>query len=221
MFDDVYLNPSEMELASLEIMTYLKEREIEKSEQIQSLSGNVTVKNGSERTTFDLFGFESKSMTVTKEELKNIEIEKVDGNIGIYVDATGGVEAMMKNQVDDFSIERSYSVGSDKTNVFTQSDMIKVTIDPTISKDEHRTYEITDFIPAGFRFIKVGSGNFWYEEQGQKMIFYYWSSENRNGPITYYIQAVMPGTYTADHAVIIKSGEVGTNYTEQETLIIE
>jgi hypothetical protein len=220
LFDDIYLNQSKMELASLEMMTYLEYRDIMKSSQIQSLRGSVSVKYGQESESFELFGFESKSMTLTKEELASLKISKLEGNIGVYVDAMGGVDAMKKNKVNEFSIERSYSLGREETTEFEQSDLIKVTLNPTVPKKEHGTYEITDFVPAGFRFIKAEHGNYWYEESGQKMIFYYWESEKHHKPITYYIQAVMPGIYTADHAVIVKNGKVGTNFTDQVTLTV-
>jgi len=92
-------------------------------------------------------------------------------------------------------------------------------ITPSVS-DKDATYQITDFIPAGFRFMRLEGGDLWYEEQGQKIIFYY-SDHLRKQSITYYIQAVMPGTYTADHTVITKLGHTGVNFTNQETLTVQ
>ena len=218
MFDYLYENPSKYEIAYIERLIYIMNRNIMDSEQIKALSGEVTIKYLGNEETFEIFGFESKTITLTPEEFDSLKIKNVVNDIGAYVYALGGVEDMKENKTDDFSITREYAVDNQKTSEFNQSDLIKVTLSPITGEG---AYRITDFIPAGFRFVKLGSHR-WYEEQGQKLIFHYSYSNNRNNrTITYYIQAVMPGVYTADHAVITKNGETGTNFTEQELLIVK
>ena len=220
MFDYLYENPSKYEIAYIERLIYIINRNIMHSEQIKALSGKVTIKYLGNEEIFDIFGFESKSITLTPKEMESLKIKTATGDIGAYVYALGGVKDMRENKTAEFAITKEYKTNDHKTNEFMQSDLIKVTLSPRVGLNDKGTYRITDFIPAGFRFVKIEKNNSWYEEEGQKIIFYYWNSKNSKG-ISYYIQAVMPRKYTADHTVITKNGKVGTNFTEQEVLIVK
>jgi hypothetical protein len=220
LFDYVYENPSIYEISFIEQLTYLKNRNIMDTEEIKALTGRVTVDYSGKEETIEVFGFETRSITVTSSELTAMKIKDVVSDIGAYVYGLGGVEAMKENKVDSYSLKKEYYLNDNASSEFEQSDLIKVVITPDIRESEKGTYQITDFIPAGFRFMRIQSGSHWYDQQEQKLIFYYWDHE-RSEPITYYIQAVMPGTYKADHTVITKLGHVGTNYTEQETLYVK
>lgn len=217
LFDYVYEVPSIYEIAYIEQLSYLKNRNIMDSEEIKALSGNVIVEYNGKEETFEIFGFETKTLTVSKEDLRNMTIRGVVSDLGAYVYALSGVADLNENRVDEYSLKKQYSVSGQNQTEFKQSDLIKVTITPSVDADKSFSYQITDFIPAGFRFVKVDKNSNWYEQQEQKLVFYYWNSEN-NKTISYYMQAVMPGTYTADHVVMTKIGHVGLNYTDQEVL---
>ena len=217
LFDYVYEIPSIYEIAYIEQLSYMKNRNIMDSDEIKALSGKVTVSYSGKDETFEMFGFETKTLTVSREDLKNMTIKDVVSDMGAYVYALSGVDDLHENRVDEYSLTKKYSINGQDQTTFKQSDLIKVTITPTVSSDRSFSYQVTDFIPAGFRFIRVDSNSGWYEQQEQKLVFYYWNSDN-NKTISYYMQAVMPGTYTADHVVITKVGHVGLNYTGQEVL---
>ncbi|MDP3387782.1 MAG: Ig-like domain-containing protein [Eubacteriales bacterium] len=219
LFDYVYEVPSMYEIAYIEQLSYMKNRNIMDTEEIKALSGKVTVAYTGKEETIEIFGFETKTLTLSKEDLVGMTIKDVVSDIGAYVYALSGVEDLNENRVNEYSLVKQYSVGGQNQTTFKQSDLIKVTITPSVSDDRAYSYQITDFIPAGFRFIKADNNSGWYEQQEQKLIFYYWNSENHK-TISYYMQAVMPGTYTADHVVITKVGHVGLNYTGQEVLTV-
>lgn len=219
LFDYIYENPSIYEISDIEQLIYLKNRDIMNSEEIKALSGKITLEYGGKETILEIFGFETKTITVTPEELMSLRVKDVVSNVSAYVYALGGVEDLTENKVKDFNLIKEYRLNNQPVNTFKQSDLIKVVITPSVS-DKDATYQITDFIPAGFRFMRLEGGDLWYEEQGQKIIFYY-SDHLKKQSITYYIQAVMPGTYTADHTVITKLGHTGVNFTDQETLTVQ
>lgn len=220
LFNHIYENPSKYEISYLEEITYLENRNILETEEIKGLTGKVAVKYGDKKETVEIFGFETATLTMTAEELENMKVLEVTGDMGVYVYALGGVEDLEENKTKDFSIERTYSIDGNEATEFSQSDLIKVTIRPTINIEENSSYQITDFIPAGFRFIKYGQERGWYELQEQKIVMYYYDHDNYK-PLVYYIQAVMPGTYTSDHAVITRLGHEGVNFTEQVTLTVK
>ncbi|SHI86333.1 Uncharacterized conserved protein YfaS, alpha-2-macroglobulin family [Dethiosulfatibacter aminovorans DSM 17477] len=218
LFNHIYENPSKYEIAYLEEITYIENRDIMDTEEIKGLTGKATVKYGDKKETVEIFGFETATLTITAEDLENMEVIEVIGNMGVNVYALGGVEDLEENRTGDFEIERTYTLDGIESSEFSQSDLIKVTIRPTAYIMEDSAYEITDFIPAGFRFIKSEGG--WHELQEQKIVMYYYS-HNGAKPLVYYVQAVMPGTYTSDHAVITRLGHEGVNFTEQVTLTIQ
>ena len=220
LFNHIYENPSKYEISYLEEITYLKNRDIMETAEIKGLTGKATVKYGDKKETVEIFGFETKTLTMTAEDLESMEILEVIGNMGVKVYALGGVKDLEENKTGDFDIERTYTLNGTESSEFSQSDLIKVTIRPNINLEEKSSYEITDFIPAGFRFIKYESGRGWYELQEQKIVMYYYDHETAK-PLVYYIQAVMPGTYTSDHAVITRMGHEGVNYTDQVTLTVK
>lgn len=219
LFNYIYEHPSPYELAHIEEISFLENRNIMETEEIKGLEGNASIKYGNINKNIEIFGFETETLTMSAQDLMNMEILEVNGNLGTYVYALGGVEDLLENKTDDFSIERTYSLGNSNKVEFNQSDLIKVTIKPKFSKEEDGSYQITDFIPAGFRFIKYEQNRGWYELQEQKIIMYYHNYENVK-PLVYYIQAVMPGTYTADHSVITNIGREGVNFTDQVTLTV-
>jgi len=217
LFDYLYENPSEYALVNMEMLAYLMDRNIMSTEAIQALSGSVTLSYKDTEKTFDVFGFETATLTVSKEDLADMTLLSLTSDMGAYVYALSGADDLAENRVTDYSLRKSYSVNDQLQTSFNQSDLIKVTLSPTIQGDRPHVYQITDFVPAGFRFIRGDHDTGWFEQQEQKIIFYYWHHDTSK-PITYYMQAVLPGQYKADHTVITQMGETGLNYTEQELL---
>ncbi|MBN2259887.1 MAG: hypothetical protein JW702_05060 [Clostridiales bacterium] len=220
LFEHNYDYPSKYDAAYIEKYIYLENRDIMNDDEIKNLTGNVKISYASEKENLNLFGFEMKTVILTPAELEKLKIESVEGNVGAYVYAWGDENDMKNQKTDEYNLTRVYSVNNEQKSEFEVSELIKVTLTPGIKKGGEDSYQITDFIPAGFRFVKIDKSTVWYDEEGQKIIFYYWNNE-KNSTIDYYIQAVMPGKYTADYAVITQIGETGNNFTEQIELTVK
>jgi uncharacterized protein YfaS (alpha-2-macroglobulin family) len=147
-----------------------------------------------------------------------MEITEVESSIGAYVYGLANADALEKNKTEEYSISKTYTLDGEEVDTFSQGDLIKVTLDPKINnRKDYTSYEITEFVPAGFRFMKLGKDTYLAEESGQTLVFRWsFSPKGVNQPLSYYIQAVLPGEYTDDHTVIRKTTDSSSLwYTDQ------
>lgn len=221
MFDYLYNSEDVWTLVNFEKLIYLMNRNIMETEDIKALEGSVTVKFTHPETRFETYeidGFKTKSITLTKEELAGMEITEVESSIGVYVYGLANADALEKNKTEEYSISKTYTLDGEEVDTFSQGDLIKVTLDPKINnRKDYSSYEITEFVPAGFRFMKLGKDTYLAEESGQTLVFRWsFSPKGVNQPLSYYIQAVLPGEYTDDHTVIRKTTDSSSLwYTDQ------
>ncbi|MGE5614601.1 MAG: alpha-2-macroglobulin family protein, partial [Bacillota bacterium] len=154
-------------------------------------------------------------LDLTPDKLSALKFGNVRGKVAVaasYVAPIGEIRAAGDNLV---SLERTYTIAgkSGPAASFNRSDTVKITLTPKFDETApDGYYEITDILPAGFRFVRSdltsGKDSNWRypkEVTGQKVVFgYYYSKNNpyRKSSITYYAKAVSPGTYTADNAAI-------------------
>lgn len=173
-------------------------------------------------------------LDLTPEKLSAIKFGNVRGKVAVaasYVAPVGEIRAAGENAV---SLERTYNVSgkSGSATSFSRSDTVKITLTPkfdTTAPDGY--YEITDVLPAGFRFVRpdYSSGkesNWWYpnEVTGQKVVFgYYYNKNNphRKSSITYYAKVVSPGTYTADNAAIRHTDKEIFGFAEKARVTVD
>jgi len=221
MFDYLYNSKDVWTLVNFEKLIYLMNRNIMETEDIKALEGSVTVKFTHPETkieTYQIDGFNTKSITVRKEELAGMEVSEVESSIGAYVYGLANADSLEKNKTDEYSLDKTYSLEGEEVDTFSQGDLIKVTLEPNINnKKDYSSYQITEFVPAGFRFMKLGKDTYLSEESGQTLVFrWLFSPKGVNQPLSYYIQAVLPGEYTDDHTVIRKNTDSNSLwYTEQ------
>ncbi|OPL08600.1 MAG: hypothetical protein AVO33_10265 [delta proteobacterium ML8_F1] len=220
LFEAVYQEPSDFELVHLERISYLEQRDFMNSSEVEDLRGRVTLSLGDTEETLAFFGYESRSLSVTPGELAALEFTEIEGAVSAEVYALVGAEALGEQAARDFTLTRDYEVSGIPATTFEVGDVVKVTLTPEFTGPKGHLYEITDFIPAGFRLKRLGSNAGWYEEEGQKMIFHYWH-QDKVEPIIYYLQAVLPGSYTADHGVMVRTSKPGVSATPQEKLVIQ
>lgn len=153
-------------------------------------------------------------LTLTPEKLAALMFTNVQGKVIVAASYVVPVSKHRLTGGSPVSVERTYSVGKGSTTSFNRSDTVKITLTPGFSENApDGYYEITDILPAGFRFFSASSsyGNTsWYldEVTGQKVVFgyYYSKTKGSKGSIDYYARAVTPGTYTADNAAIRHTG---------------
>jgi len=226
LFKYIYNNPSKFTLSNFEQLIYIMNRDIMKLEEIKNLFGEVTVTADGKDKTYKLKLFDRESFAVPKEKIQDIKFKNIKGDIACMVEALGNKDDLEKNKTEDFSINIDYNLkgSNEKKMSYNHSDIVKVTIMPSFSGNVTAgNYEITYMVPAGFRFIELDQKNpFWAENNGQKLrLFFHYDRQNFAAiPISFYIQAVQKGQYTADYVVIKENLETKLNYINKNTLTV-
>ncbi len=173
-------------------------------------------------------------LVLTPDKLSSLKFSGITGNIVAARSYTAPVSDIKKSPGDTVSIERNYNTGGiDSSAVnFKRSDTAKVTLTLKFSETApDGYYEITDVLPAGFRYIQASygdrgvSGNWYYpsEVTGQKVVFgYYYNKKNvsQDRTIEYYAKAVSPGSYTADSAALSHTDNDISGFTERTRITI-
>jgi alpha-2-macroglobulin len=163
-------------------------------------------------------------LTVTPEKLASLKFSSVKGKIVAASTYVAPVSEIRSGSGSTLSIQRMYEAdGVKSATEFDRSCNIKVTITPKFSESApDGFYEITDILPAGFRYVANSPGKEntdWYPDEvtGQKVVFGYYYNKVRfkNNSIVYFAKAVSPGTYTADNAAIRHVDSSLTGFTEK------
>jgi len=166
------------------------------------------------RKKIDLPKGSAYSLILTPDKLQKLKFYDVQGKVIAAVTYVAPVREAIASKDSLVSITREYSGGSGSGNTFKRSDTIKITITPKFSEAApDGYYEITDILPAGFRFERSGSSvDIIHPDEitGQKIVFGFYYNKKRADvkKVEYYARAVSPGSYTADNAAIrhINSG---------------
>lgn len=169
-------------------------------------------------------------LDLTPEMLASLKFSNIKGKIQAavsYVEPTSRIRATEGNQV---AILRTYSLsnepGTKSRNSFNRSDVVKISITPTFGPTApDGYYEITDILPAGFRFARYNTASeIWWPDEvtGQKVVFgyYYNKKAAKNATITYEAIAVTEGTFTADNAAIRHTDSAISGFTKKEQITI-
>ena len=227
LFEYIYKNLSSYTLSNFEQLIYIKHRDILTIDEVKDLFGEVTVTINDKKYDYKLKLFETVNFAVKKEDLKNVKFSNINGDIGCEVNALGNKDDLDKSKTEDFNIAVNYSLENSKQQktTFKQSDVIKVTITPSVIESiDYGHYEITYVLPSGFRYVKSDTKNkAWIIEDGQKLRChvnfdrrYYLLS-----PVVFYIQASQIGEYAVDYVVIKDILGTNLNYVEKSKLIVE
>ena len=192
-------------------------------------TGTFTLVRSGEKQVITLNKTETYQMVLTREALADLKITGVQGDITVAASFTGPVADLMEQPNSLVQVQRSYSPVGKLAQTFKQSDLIKITIQPHfLEAAPDGFYEITDMLPAGFRYVSArpNLNDGWYpgEVSGQKVVFGYYYNKNRKynpGSITYYARAVSPGKFTADHAIFKHSNSNVAGFAEKTVLIIQ
>lgn len=220
MFDFICDYPSEYYLANIEKLMFIKEFKIKHS----TASFTYLLNEKEEKVKLD--NLDIKQLYLSKDELENIKFKNIKGNVIVVKDGLGTVNDIKDQVAKDFEIKRNYSVDNFETTNFNQSELIKVTLTPSFNTNLSKGwYEITDSIPAGFRYVspKHYRGYYTFGEVDSQIRFYFYYDPESKDPIdeiTYYVRATTPGYYTADYAVIKSSNTNKLAHTEQAEITI-
>jgi len=201
LFDYAYHHPAKDQLNNTEILAYV-------SRELPRLSGEPVsfnyVLDGKEKNV-SLNNDEQESLSLTPEQIKNIQFKNISGQVGLIVTYQVPMDVKAEKTDKNLSIKRVYSVAGNDTNTFSENDIVKITIMPQIAaKAIDNEYQVTDFLPAG---LKILSNTFYrgigldlmqqypYEVNGQQIKF--WSGKPAKA-FNYYAVVTSKGTYTAE-----------------------
>lgn len=167
-------------------------------------------------------------LDLTPEMLASLKFSNVQGKVQIAASRVMPANQVRDTNGNQVSILRTYSSGNGSGNSFNRSDRIKITITPmfgTTAPDGY--YEITDILPAGFRFVRpdYASDTWWPDEvTGQKVVYgYYYNKKNASNitGIIYEAIAVTEGTFTADNAAIRHTDNDISGFTKKDQITIK
>lgn len=162
--------------------------------------------NGLEQKV-ELKGHENFELLLKPGEADKIAFKDIRGDIAVAASFSGKVKDIGE-LADNISLTRSYLSSGRLTDKFEQSQLVQVVLTPKFSESAPEGfYEITDVLPAGMRYVRYGQAGvktcYPMEQSGQKVVFgYYYSKKEPRQSIVYFARAAVPGTYTADHAVM-------------------
>lgn len=163
----------------------------------------------------DLKRNEKYLFSVSPEQLKNLNIKVLSGNILAVSDYE--VPANLNKQSKLVAISKSYFNNNKKTSEFKEGDIVEIRIKPEIKDSAiDGLYEVTDILPSGLKLITnvysrnlSSSCNVWYpyEVSGQKVKFIIDKNWNKSGgcqreEIRYFARVSQPGRYVVEPAMI-------------------
>lgn len=230
MFKYIYKNPSYYTLSNFEQLIYIINRDILQTDEIKDLFGEVRVAIGNDVRNYKLKLFDRVEFSVKKDDISNVKFSNIKGEIICDVRALGNKDDLQKNRTQDFGLDISYeNKDSSSSNSYKQSDIVKVTIMPSVKEYiEYGYYEITYVMPSGFRFVKQDISDYnWntrLKEKGQKLTCNVVYDRYHNvlfTPIVFYMQAAQSGEYAVDYAVMKDCFSSDLNYIEKINIVIE
>jgi len=172
-----------------------------------------TLKIGDQTIEKTLSKGQTYRISVTPEQLAEIEFSGVQGKVGLSTSYEVPMTSMPTNPSPYLNIAKEYYVDGQKTNTFKENDLVEIRIYPNISEDiTDGYYQITDLMPSGLtpvtRVYYSGLYNAYgcsfrypYNVDGQRVKFNVGRGWNRgctSDYFKYYARVVNPGTYTVE-----------------------
>ncbi len=165
-------------------------------------------------------------LDLTPELLASLKFSNIQGKVQVAASYVAPVSQIRNTDGSQVSILRSYALGNKTTTDFNRSDKVRVTITPVFGATApDGYYQITDILPAGFRFIHSDFHNdniSWPDEvTGQKVVFgYYYVKGKPVKTIVYEAMAVTEGSFTADNAAIRHTDNAISGFTKKDQVTI-
>jgi len=178
------------------------------------------------RNEVTLKGGEVFSLALKPEQAQKISFEDIDPDIVMAASYPGKVEDLGKSD-SNIALTRNYSLIPNAKGPIKQGQIVKVELVPKFTESSPEGfYEITDILPAGLRYIKPLNYDirecYPMERNGQKVVFaYHYSKKSPQKSIIYYARAAVPGTYTADQAIMKHTKTDTRTFAEKATVVIQ
>lgn len=220
MFDYVCSKSSSDILTNLERLTYVRA-----GIPTAKHTGKFSYSIGDERKEVVINGGESYRLVLTPERLDAISFTNIEGDLRVTTRYTGSITDLMQAASPAMQIKRN--IGTDNGQSFATSDLVTITLNIQLGKElPNGYYEITDVLPAGFRFdhFVYSHRSPWQLEQvnRQKVVLGAYLNPGNSGTytITYVARAVNTGSFTADHAVLRHNDSDASAFSDQSTVVI-
>ncbi|RJQ35302.1 hypothetical protein C4566_00995 [Candidatus Parcubacteria bacterium] len=151
-------------------------------------------------------------ISVSPEELKNIEFYDIEGNVGLVSSYEVPLVSLPTESSPYLDIYKEYYVAGQKTNTFKENDLVEVRIYPGISNQAlEGYYQVTDLMPSGMAALTSVYSPYVYNNYGCSFRYPYnidgqrikfnvsrgWNDKCDNY-FRYYARVVNPGQYTVE-----------------------
>lgn len=152
---------------------------------------------------------ETFKLILSPKQLSTLGFSDIKGNLGVT--STFDVVDIPTNLSKDLSLNRAYFVSGKSTTEFVSSDLIKVTLNYSLSStSQDGCYQVNDYLPSGLRIIThvydrlLGTNSenisYPYSINGQKVSFCVTKTNQK--PINYYARVISPGSFAAESALM-------------------
>jgi uncharacterized protein YfaS (alpha-2-macroglobulin family) len=223
MLDYIVNNQTDKILTLLEQLIFIQ-NDIPKVAEASSFAYALDGK----KETVTIKGAEQFSMILSAADLAKLSFTDVKGDLTVAASYYGKLEDAAYKTSDTYSVKRSYQVGNAVASEIKLSDVVNITLTPSFSANApDGYYEITDCLPAGFRYIEntepqtYGEATPIYYDSERVVFGYYYSKDKKIVPLTYKARVASTGEYVADKAVIQHFASGSLNFTAQERTIIK
>lgn len=184
------------------------------SYEIEGVKKDVTLKN-----------IEKHKIILTAEKAARVKFLDIQGDITAAENYVGSVMDLINNRDKLVRLVRTYSVNRQNKNVFKQSDLITITLEPGFGANApDGWYEVTDILPSGLRFVSNPTqeqpGWYYYNSSGPKIVFELYNDKLGPKKLVYYARAVSQGTFTADNAMIKHVDSNVSGFTQRTKITI-
>ncbi|MFH1405054.1 MAG: alpha-2-macroglobulin family protein [Patescibacteria group bacterium] len=201
-------------------------------------TARVSYSLNGKRESVELKGRRCVSIDVSQSELEDLNPVVESGSVIAIANYDEPVASPGSDTDNRLSVTRGYYSNDQQTNIFGQSDLIKVEIKYTISDSlPNGTYQLTDILPSGLTPVTTWSRTrgssqnyncirYPYNTEGQKVSFDIYHSNTYDnvckGQLFYYARVVTPGEYKAESAILRSSKDpTQFNYARTSNISIK
>jgi len=198
-------------LTNLERLLYLRQA----IPNVPAADSKFTIKVGDKEITKELKKGDSYLLKVSPDQLKNLTISAVSGNVLAVSDYDGAADISRQNKA--LAITKSYLNKGKETTNFKESDIVEIRLKPKFDGTAiDGAYEISDLLPSGLKLLtstysrnQAVNCSVWYPYtvEGQKVKFIIDKNWNKSGDckreyISYFARVSQPGKYIVEPALL-------------------
>ncbi|MDZ7798665.1 MAG: Ig-like domain-containing protein [Patescibacteria group bacterium] len=205
LFNYAINHPAENNLHNLDQIAYLIKALPNLNGQAVSFSYSISGEN----KEVSLENNEILELVLNSNDRKNISFSDITGTVGLVANYEKPADIDEENQDANIAIDRDYYVGYQLKDSFSEDEIIKITLNPTVSSQAiDKNYRVTDYLPSGLKILtKTWQRNisydknmkYPYEINGQAIKF---KIDRSSESFHYYALVTGKGEYKAEAPVI-------------------